>query len=69
MFVKLLAAALVGAMTIGVVEKQPVVDRSNRVMCEEVAHELDQQYVAEMITRERAQQIVDRCYRIFVDAK
>lgn len=34
-------------------------------LCDEVAHELNQQYVEDMITRERADQIIDRCYRLY----
>ena len=46
--------------------KQPSdTPRAGTEFCEEVAHELNEQYVEEMITRERAQQIIDRCYRLY----
>ena len=46
--------------------KQPSdTPRTSAEMCEEVAHELNQQYVKQMITRERAQQIIDRCYHLY----
>ena len=49
--------------------KQPIVDRSSSQMCREVEHELTIQVEEGMISRGRADQIVERCYRIFVHAK
>ena len=49
--------------------KQPIVDRSPSQMCREVEHELTIQVEEGMISRMRADQIVERCYRIFVHAK
>ena len=40
--------------------------RTPTELCDEVAHELNQQYVESMVTRERANQIINRCYRIYV---
>lgn len=50
--------------------KQPVVERSNLQMCQEVAHELRMQVeTTNLISREDAEVIIARCYRTFVDAK
>jgi hypothetical protein len=47
-------------------DKQPSdTPRTGTEMCREVAHELNQQYAEEMITRERAQEIIDRCHRLY----
>ena len=61
------ATGVVLALTGNIAPKQPSdVPRLPTELCEEVAHELNEQYVEEMITRERAQQIIDRCYRLYV---
>lgn len=47
-------------------DKQPSdTPRDGPELCQEVEHELNQQYAIEMISRERAQQIVDRCYHLY----
>ena len=61
-------AAAVTIIAVSPIEqtKQPSdTPRTGTELCEEVAHELNQQYVEQMITRERAQQIIDRCYRLY----
>ena len=50
--------------------KQPVVERTNLQMCQEVEHELYIQVeTTNLITRAEADRIIARCYRTFVDAK
>ena len=61
------AVGVVFTLVGGSMPKQPSdTPRTPTELCEEVAHELNQQYVEEMITREQAQRIIDRCYRVFV---
>ena len=50
---------------------QPIVERTDREMCEEVAHELNDWYTSGdgTITKEEAHRIIDRCFRMFVDTK
>ena len=43
---------------------QPEVQRP-QVVCEEIAHELNNQFVDGYISRDRATAIIDRCYDMF----
>ena len=65
--VTFLAAALgiIAASPMPGSEQPSDTPRTGTEMCEEVAHELNQQYVKQMITRERAQEIIDRCYHLY----
>ena len=40
-------------------------ERSGDEMCAEVAHELNEQYVEGMISREDAERIINRCYKLY----
>lgn len=43
-------------------DKQPSgTPRTGAELCQEVAHELDQQYARQMVTRQEAQRIIKRC--------
>ena len=53
-----------------IIFKEPQIERTNTQMCDEVARELNIQVeTTNLITREEADRIIDRCYRTFVDAK
>ena len=39
--------------------------RTPTELCDEVAHELNNQYVEGLIDRDRAKSIIDRCYATF----
>ena len=58
-------AASVAIIAASSMEQPSDTPRTGTETCEEVAHELNEQYVEGMITRERAQQIIDRCYRLY----
>ena len=59
-------ASLAGANSIDTLKQPSNAPRTPTELCEEVAHELNQQYVEGMISQERAKQIIDRCFRIYV---
>jgi hypothetical protein len=43
-------------------DKQPSdTPRTGTELCQEVAHELNQQYARQMVTRQEAQRIIKRC--------
>jgi len=48
---------------------QPIVDRNPKQMCDEVAHEINIQVQMGMMSESKGRQVIDRCYRIFVDSK
>ena len=70
-----LTVASVGFMviSIGIILASPMTatkqpsdtPRTGKEMCDEVAHELNEQYVEGMVSRKRAQEIIDRCYRLY----
>ena len=59
------SVAIIAVSSMGQSKQPSDTPRTGAELCEEVAHELNQQYVEEMISRERAQQIIDRCYRLY----
>lgn len=70
-----LTAASVGfiVISIGIILASPMnatnqpsdTPRTGQEMCDEVAHELNEQYIEGIVSRKRAQEIIDRCYRLY----
>lgn len=48
---------------------QPTVERDNRAMCEEVAYELNLQVDLGMISREKADKAINRCFELYSPSK
>ena len=63
----ILAIASLGAPGPAFKVDQPTVDRDNRQMCEQVAHELNEWYIEGNISESKARAIIDRCFATFVD--